>query len=158
MSATSQLAKHLREVHFGGNWTVSNFKDQLKDVSWVEATSKIHSFNSIATLAYHANYFVRAALRVLQGESLNASDKFSFYHPSINSQHDWSSMLEGHWEDAEQLAILTEQLPDDILDTVFVDEKYGTYHRNLLGIIEHCHYHLGQIVLIKKLVREKESD
>ena len=33
-------------------------------------------------------------------------------------------------------------------------EKYGNYFRNLTGIIEHLHYHLGQIVLIKKLIAE----
>jgi hypothetical protein len=29
-------------------------------------------------------------------------------------------------------------------------EKYGNYYRNIHGIIEHIHYHLGQIVLIEK--------
>jgi len=35
----------------------------------------------------------------------------------------------------------------------FTDEKYGTYQRNLIGILEHSYYHLGQIVLIKKLLK-----
>ncbi|MGN6163930.1 MAG: hypothetical protein ACTHOF_05245 [Flavisolibacter sp.] len=43
-------------------------------------------------------------------------------------------------------------MADSKLDEIFVDEKYGTYYRNLQGIIEHTHYHLGQIVLIKKLL------
>ena len=34
----------------------------------------------------------------------------------------------------------------------FVDEKYGTYLRNIDGMIEHAYYHLGQVVLIKKLL------
>ncbi|HAI83731.1 MAG TPA: DUF1572 domain-containing protein, partial [Chitinophagaceae bacterium] len=29
----------------------------------------------------------------------------------------------------------------------------GTYYRNILGLIEHTHYHLGQIALIKKIIR-----
>jgi len=33
-----------------------------------------------------------------------------------------------------------------------MEEKYGNYYRNFHGIIEHCHYHLGQIVLIKKML------
>ena len=32
------------------------------------------------------------------------------------------------------------------------DEKYGNYYRNVHGIIEHSHYHLGQILLVKKLL------
>ncbi len=43
-----------------------------------------------------------------------------------------------------------EQLPESKLWETFSDEKYGNYYRNIHGIIEHIHYHLGQIVLIKK--------
>lgn len=39
----------------------------------------------------------------------------------------------------------------------FADPKYGNYYRNLHGIIEHTHYHLGQIVLIKKLLKDGEN-
>jgi hypothetical protein len=35
--------------------------------------------------------------------------------------------------------------------------KYGNYYRNLHGIIEHTHYHLGQIVLIKKLLKRRRK-
>jgi hypothetical protein len=38
------------------------------------------------------------------------------------------------------------------LDEVFVDKKYGTYLRNIEAVIEHSYYHLGQIVLIKKMI------
>ena len=37
----------------------------------------------------------------------------------------------------------------------FVDEKYGLYLRNIDGMIEHSYYHLGQISLINKLLKNK---
>ena len=43
-------------------------------------------------------------------------------------------------------------MTEEDLNIDFVDEKYGTYSRNINGILEHSYYHLGQIVLIKKLV------
>jgi hypothetical protein len=43
-------------------------------------------------------------------------------------------------------------MPNDKLDSVFVYEKYGSYRRNIDAIIEHAYYHLGQIVLIKKMI------
>ena len=64
-------------------------------------------------------------------------------------------MLAKTWSDAETLANLIEQLPESRLWEDFSDNKYGNYYRNLHGIIEHCHYHLGQIVLIKKLLQQK---
>jgi hypothetical protein len=43
-------------------------------------------------------------------------------------------------------------MPEGKLNEVFVDEKYGTYQRNIGGMIEHSYYHLGQIVLLKKIL------
>ena len=89
---------------------------------------------------------------VLRGGPLDAHDKFSFDVPPIQSQEDWEKFLEKIWADAEEMAQLIEQLPDSRLEEIFSQEKYGTFHRNLLGIIEHAHYHLGQIVVIKKML------
>ncbi|MDY7395462.1 DinB family protein [Aureibaculum sp. 2210JD6-5] len=152
MNTTKQLAKHFREVYFGGNWTASNLKDHLADVTWQQATTKVYSFNTIATLTYHIGYYVSAALKVLQGKPLNAKDVYSFDHPPINSQEEWEKLLNTFWTDAKNFATLIEQLPEDKLWEDFTDKKYGNYYRNIQGIIEHSHYHLGQIVLIKKII------
>lgn len=154
MNLSSYIAKHLRDVHFGGNWTSSNLKDTLADVSWQEATTVVHSCNSIAVLVYHIHYFISVAMKVLQGQSLVGNDKYSFDVPPINSQQDWEHFVEKIYADAEHFASLVEKLPESILWEVFADAKYGSYFRNLQGIIEHTHYHLGQIVILKKLVRE----
>lgn len=157
MSLSTQIAKHFREIHFGGNWTSSNLKDNLADLSWQQAVNKVYDFNTIATLVYHTHYFVQAVLQVLQGEPLNASDKLSLSHPPILSQKDWETFLEKVWADAESFAKLVEQLPEHILWEDFTDGKYGNYYRNLHGIIEHTHYHLGQIVLIKKILAQSQT-
>ncbi len=154
MILPEQLAKHFREVHFGGNWTVSNLKDTLSDVTWQQATTQVHSLNTIAILAYHIHYFVGALLMVLQGKPLDANDKYSFDHPPIKSQEDWENMLNKSWRDAEACTELIAQLPESKLWEDFTDAKYGTYYRNIHGIIEHSHYHLGQIALIKKILTE----
>jgi len=152
MKLPEQIAKHLREVYFGGNWTYSNLKDTLADVTWQQAVTQVHSFNTIAALVYHIHYYVNACLKVLQEEPLTAKDKYSFDHPPLLSSADWESLLQTTWSDAELFASLIEQLPEHKLWETMVHEKYGSYYRNFQGIIEHSHYHLGQIVLIKKLL------
>ena len=158
MSLTRQIAKHLRDVYVGGNWTSVNLKDNLADVTWQQATTQVYSFNTIATLVYHINYYVGAVLKVLQGESLNAHDKYSFDHPPILSQQDWEKLLDKTSADAENFASLIEQLPESKLWEDFSDNKYGNYYRNIHGIIEHIHYHLGQIVLIKKILLQADKN
>lgn len=154
MQLSTQLARNLREVHFGVNWTWVNMKDNLKDVDWQQATTKVDSFNTIATLVYHTHYFIAVTAKVLEGGPLDGHDKYSFDHPPIQSQQDWEQFLDTVWACANRFADLVEQLPDAKLWETFVEEKYGTYYRNIQGIIEHTHYHLGQITLLKKLLRE----
>jgi uncharacterized damage-inducible protein DinB len=156
MNTTQQLAKHCRDVHFGGNWTFVNLKDTLADITWQEATTQYQDSNTIATLLFHINYYINPVARVLQGEPLNASDKFSFDCPTITSQEEWEHLIQKAFDEAEQFAKEIEKLEESKLFEVFSEEKYGNYFRNLLGIIEHTHYHLGQIALIKKMIRHKD--
>ena len=104
------------------------------------------------------NYYVAAVSRVLEGEALNARDRYSFELPPILSQEDWKNLVDKTWADAERFAGLVEQFPEVRLWEDFSENKYGNYYRNIVGIIEHVHYHLGQIVLIKKILLQKEVD
>jgi len=157
MNLTAQIAKHFKDVHFGGNWTSVNLKQTLADVTWQQATTKIYSLNTIATLVFHINYYVSAVLKVLQGGPLDAHDKYSFDLPPIQNQENWEKLLNKMWTEAEDFGILVEQLPEGKLGETFFEEKYGNYYRNLHGIIEHTHYHLGQIVLIKKILLQSNE-
>ena len=157
MNLTSNIAKHLREVHFGVNWTWSNLKDQLQDVTWEQAITKVYSLNTILALTYHIHYYVKVTTKVLEGGPLDGSDKFSFDHPAIKSKEDWDNFLTTVWAAAEKFANLIEQIPEEKLWETFSEEKYGIYYRNLHGIIEHSHYHLGQIAVIKKIVQEQQT-
>ncbi len=157
MKVTGQIAKHLKAFYHGENWTGVNLKDTLQGIDWQQATTKFHSFNTIAMLVFHMNYYVVALIKVIEGGPLDAHDKNSYDLAPIQGPGDWKKLLDKAWADAEKLIDLIEQLPDDRLEEKFTDEKYGNYFRNLSGLIEHNHYHLGQIVLIKKLLHQQNS-
>ncbi len=152
MSLPKQIAKQFREVYFGGNWTGSNLTHHLTGITWEQATTKVHSFNTIAVLVFHIDYYVNAVLKVFHGEPLDAHDKYSFDLLPITAEEDWQSLVNTIFSNAEQLAQLIEELPETQLLENLADEKYGNYYRNIHGIIEHTHYHLGQIALLKKLI------
>jgi hypothetical protein len=156
MNLSQQIAKHFRQIHFGGNWTSVNLKDTLTVVDWQQAIKKVDTFNTIADLVYHTNYYVSEVMKVLKGGSLNAHDKFSFALEPITSEADWSALLTKTWADAEDFANMIEALPESIFVEDFTDKKYGSYYSNIHGIIEHTHYHLGQIVLIKKIISQNK--
>lgn len=153
-NTSAQIAKHLREVYFGGNWTCSNVQDQLTGLSWQEVTRQVFGLNSIATLANHIGYYIGIQIKVLEGGPLEGKDEYSFQYPPITSQEDWDQMRARILAEAETLAGLIETMPEADLWADFTDEKYGNYFRNLLGLIEHTHYHLGQIALVKKVLAQ----
>lgn len=156
MSSVLQLSKRFREVLLDGLWIANtNFKDQLSDVSWELAVTKIGSLNTIAMLTFHIDYYIAGIVNVFEGGALEIRDQFSFDLPPIESQEQWEQLLNKLWTDSEKFATLLERIPDSQLDEVFVDKKYGTYQRNIDGMIEHAYYHLGQITLIKKLLKEQ---
>ena len=157
MELTMQIAKHIRETWFGGNWTGVTLKETLANVTWQQATTQVYSLHTIAKLVYHINYFVSAVMPVLEGDILNAHDKFSFDLPQLTSQQDWEKLLDTTFTNAEKFAVMVEQLPEKKLWEDFSNNKYGNYYRNIHGIIEHTNYHLGQINLIKKILLQADK-
>ncbi len=158
MENSKEIANRFREVMLDGKWIANtNYKKQITSLTWQQATRKVGSLNTIAALTFHINYYVNGVLNVLQGGQLEIRDKFSFDLPEIISEQDWNTLVNETIQNAERFAAAVESLPQDKLDTVFVDEKYGTYRRNIEGMIEHAYYHLGQISLIKKMLEESDS-
>ena len=157
MKKTEQLANRFREITLNGTWIANtNYKDQLENLDWEIAISKFDSLNTISVLAQHVHYYVNGIKNVFNGGNLEIRDKYSFDFPSIKLQYKWKGFLTKFWKNVENLADLIEQLPDEKLNQTFVDDKYGTYQRNIDGIIEHSYYHLGQIVLIKKIILKNQ--
>jgi len=156
MSLTKQMARHLREIHFGGNWTWSNIKDSLADVTWEQATTQIYSCNSIAALVFHMNFYLNVVSLRLQGKSIKFKHENSFDGPLITSEQEWQNLLQKTWADADDFANVIEQFPEHKLWDNISDE-YGNYYKNIHGVVEHNHYHLGQIVILKKILLGKQT-
>lgn len=153
MNQSTQIANRVREVILNGTWIANtNFKDQLADSDWQRTTKKVDSLNTIADLAQHIHYYISGILNVFNGGTLDIKDQFSFNFPPIESQEEWNLFLDKFWNDSEDFARRVEAMSDEKLDSVFVDEKYGSFRRNIEAVIEHSYYHLGQIVLIKKML------
>lgn len=153
MNSTQQLANRLREVILNGTWIANtNYKHQLEGLDWTVAVAKVKSLNTIAVLAQHIHYYIAGVKHAFESGTLEIRDQYSFDFPPIESQEQWNAFLNRFWTDTEGLIELIEKLPNSKLDQIFIDEKYGTYQRNIDAMIEHSYYHLGQIVLIKKLL------
>jgi uncharacterized damage-inducible protein DinB len=153
MNNQLKLANRFREVILNGTWIANtNFKNELSKINWKIAIKKSENLNSIAALAQHIHYYIKGIKNVFLGGPLEISDKYSFDFPEIQSEQEWLNFLAEFWKDSEELALLIETMEETKLNAYFVDEKYGSYYRNIDAMIEHSYYHLGQIVLINKIL------
>ncbi len=151
------IAGRVREVLLDGHWIANtNYKHQLLNINWQQATQKVGSLNTIAALTYHINYYLAGLLNAFENGKLEISDKYSFDLPEIKSAADWDQLVTGFLHNAKKFADRVERLDDRLLDQQFMDEKYGSYLRNIEGVIEHSYYHLGQISLIRKMIMQKQ--
>lgn len=158
MSKSKQLAKHLHQVYFGGNWTASNFKDTLEGVTLEIASKKVNNLNTILALTFHIHYYLKGTMDALNTGNLIIRDKYSFDYPELKTESEWQEFQNNLWEEAKEFIVLIENLDDASLNTYFIEEKYGSYYRNFAGIIEHTHYHLGQIAVIKNLILNSKQN
>ncbi|WP_340064795.1 DinB family protein [Ascidiimonas aurantiaca] len=157
MTRSVLLANRLQEVLLDGYWIANtNCRQQIEGVTWQQATQKPEDLNSIAALIYHLNYYLAGILTVFNGGELKIRDQYSFNLPPIQSEADWERLTNEFVTNAKEFVHHTKNMPDHMLDEMFTGKKYGTYLRNIEGVIEHSYYHLGQISLIKKLVIENK--
>lgn len=157
MSQSKELANRFSEVMLNGKWIANtNFKDQLVNVGLDMANQQIGSLNTIALLTFHVNYYVKGVLDVFLGGELKIRDVYSFDLKQLQSEAEWQSLKNELLTNSEAFSAEVARLSDEILDSDFVDPKYGSYRRNIEGMIEHAYYHLGQITLIKKLITEDQ--
>lgn len=156
MTRNLAIANRLREVLLNGKWIANtNFKEQILSVSWEQAIQKVDNLNTIALLTFHINYYLVGLSNVFNGGKLEIKDKYSFDLPEIKSERDWNKLVNDLLSNSEIFAKQVEQMDESLLDLPFVDEKYGSYLRNIEGVIEHSYYHLGQVSLIRKMILQK---
>ena len=156
MTTNAALSNRLREVLLNGKWIANtNFKEQLLSVSWEQAIQKVGDLNTIALLTFHINYYLAGLLIFFTNGKLDIHDKYSFDMPEIKNETDWNNLVNDFLENAEKFATHVGQMDSSLLDKPFVEEKYGSYLRNIEGVIEHSYYHLGQVSLIRKMLTQQ---
>lgn len=153
MKITSLIAQQLIEVHEGNNWTDVNLADTLKDVNAEEAAMLTNaSPNTIASLLHHITFWNRLMIKRMQGIDVFVDDKNGYDVPPIQTEEDWQQLQIDNNLSAHELAAAIAAFDENALFESLILGG-STAYKNLYGTIEHVHYHLGQIVILKKLIK-----
>ncbi len=153
MDLSAHLVHRLQEVLLSGRWIAhTNCSAVLENVSFEQATTKVHDLNTIAALTFHITYYLRGLNEVFAGGDLTIRDTFSFdFNPPAN-QTEWDALVKDLREQAHAFIDFVAAMDNAKLEGPFVKEEYGSNLLNIEAIIEHTYYHLGQISLLKKMI------
>lgn len=155
---TELIARHILEVHEGGNWTESDLTTALSDVNVKEATMQTPaSVNTIASLLHHLTFWNRHMVQRINGVDPPVPDDNGFSVPFLETEEAWQQLKKDNLDSAHELAAAIRSFDESRLNDPILPGHSFAY-RHLQGSSEHIHYHLGQIVLLKQLTRAADSN
>ena len=148
------FAERLQEVLIDGQWVAkTNVKDQIVDLNRAQATLKLNGQKSIAEIIFHLNYFLGGIIKVFNGGSLDIRDKYSYDMPPLLQEEDWEKLRHEFFLNSEKIVNQIKNIPDEKLQHDFGNGKYGTNVLNISAMTEHSFFHLGQICLLRKMLK-----
>lgn len=154
MQLTHLLAQHITDVYEGNNWTDINIAQTIKDINWKQAQQQTEaSPNTIASLLHHLYYWNGIILKRMNGETPVIPEENGYDVPFLNNEEQWNTLKEKTHQSFIQLAETVKKFPEEKLFENYAPSIPSSYYRNFQGITEHAHYHLGQIVILKKLIQ-----
>lgn len=157
MKITHEIATHITDCFDGKNWTDINIANTLQDVNWQQAQQQTAaSQNTIAALLHHIYYWNGVMMERIKGNNPEVPDANGFDVSELKNENDWNNLKEITHQSFIQLADAVKSFPEEKLSETYAAGK-SSYYKNFQGIVEHAHYHLGQIVILKKLIFNKQE-
>ena len=154
MKITSLIASHIREVYEGNNWTDVDIAATVKDLSFREAVTQTPaSSNTIASLLYHVKFYNEVVIQRLAGISPEINDANGFDMPGLKDETDWKRLIGDAHQSFLKLSDAAENFPEARLNET-TPNGGSSFYKTLHGVTEHAYYHLGQMVLLKNLIRK----
>ncbi|HET7361908.1 MAG TPA: DinB family protein [Salinimicrobium sp.] len=152
MKQTARISQLFKDLNDGSPWLGVNINETLEEISAEQASKRIaEGRNTIWEIVNHMAAWRLNVLERIQGKTI-ANPSHNYILPVENTS-------EAAWEDAKNQLKATEQEWLDFLEN-FDEDKFSeiystnkmTYYEHIHGILQHDAYHLGQIVLLSKLL------
>ena len=152
--------RQFEEIYAGPAWLGESFTDKFSYLSDEDAFLKpLPYVHCVAEVLSHVIEWRKEVLFRLQTHtrSLEMRDPVDWRTQAELKQLGWSNLLEQFEEIQESILAFLHSKEDDWLEIEFPNERPLTHGTLIEGLIHHDIYHLGQIGLITRMVREHTS-
>lgn len=152
MSENIRISNLYQSIYNGNPWLEVTLTHTLENVNAEQAYRKINpNLNTIWEIVNHLIQWRRNILSRMQGEIVITPDHNYFVPVLDPSEAAWEQSLQNLAKTQEAWNAFFEDFDDADLAKIYVNNGH-TYYEHIHGIIQHDVYHLGQIVILKKLL------
>jgi uncharacterized damage-inducible protein DinB len=152
MKESQRIVALYQSVYDGNPWIDITILEVVKDIDYNDALKKIRpDFNSIWEIVNHIISWRKNVLQRVQGKILITPNHNYFETVTETSQEDWQNTLKKLEESQQEWIQFLGSFDKTDFEKIYPNNGM-TYYEHIHGIMQHDIYHLGQIVILKKLV------
>jgi hypothetical protein len=158
----NHIIQQLQEVHNGKLWMGDTFQQKIKSVTSDEAFMRpLPNLHSVAELIAHLTAWRKdAILKIKDGKGQLFDSDPSNWMPNLELKEiGWSQLIQEYEGSLNAIIDLLQSKNDGFLEEQYQDQDYkGYYEYSFLinGLLHHDLYHLGQLGIIIKIIKEKD--
>jgi hypothetical protein len=153
MKETTRIAKLFEDLYEGDPWIGVSILPNLRDLTAAQAARKIDpAWNTIWEITQHIIAWRENVLQRVQGLVIR-TPQHNYIQPVTDvSEPAWQRTLD-RLEESQAAWISLFGFPAADFQSVYSSNGM-TYYEHIHGILQHDAYHLGQIVILRKKIRE----
>ncbi len=149
---SERISKMFADLYAGNPWIEVTITDTLKNLTAEKVYKRpAQGINSIWEIVNHLINWRVTILKRLQGETIPSPPNNYFEPVKDKSAESWEATLKRLSETQSGWDELLSNMKQDKYDEHYPNYGYSVCEF-INGILQHDAYHLGQIVLIKKLI------
>ncbi len=157
----NQIIKQFKDIQDGLLWMGENFEKKIQKIKDNEVFIRPEpSIHSIAELIAHLTAWRKDALHKITTGKGHLVDGMPENWPTNTQLKEmgWDTIWKEHLKSRSSFVNLLEKKQDSFLNETYFDPEFNgnyPYSFAIEGILHHEIYHLGQIGLVVKLLKEK---
>lgn len=152
MKQTARISKLFNDLYDGSPWLGVNWLETLNNISAEQASKRIaEGRNTIWEITNHVIQWRLNVLRRVQGETIVSPDHNYILPVEAVSETDWKNTLEELAVSQQKWLDFLKNFDENQFSKIYPNNQM-TYYEHIHGILQHDAYHLGQVVLLAKML------
>lgn len=157
MDNINRIKKLLSDHYKGVPWIDITIMGTLKSISAKQAAAKMGELNSIWQIVNHMISWREALIARVKDKPVAYPDDNYIAEIIITTPKAWKDTLKKFEKSQKNIISFLNRSKEPLLEKISPTSGYS-YYELVLAILQHDTYHIGQIVLMRKMLDSRNPD